>query len=83
MLECVSECAYPASDGRTQEKFVNYPPYWKYCNNIDIVRIWAMAETCINTGFADMVRIIHIIRTIRIQEEYGYFGIRTLEGNGS
>ena len=69
MLERVSECAYLVSDGKTQEKFVNYPPYWKYCNNIDIVRIKAMAETCINTGFEDMVHIRYIIWTARIMEE--------------
>lgn len=71
MLECVGECAYLASDGKTQEKFVNYPLYWKYCNNIDIVRIMAMAETCINTGFANMVYIIHIIRNVRIWKNNG------------
>lgn len=73
MLECVSECACPASCSGAQEKFVNYPRYWKYCNNINIVRIWAIAETCINTEFADMVHIIYIIWTARIMEEYGYF----------
>lgn len=73
MLECVSECAYPASYGGTPEKFVNYPRYWKYCNNIDIVRIWAMAETCINTEFADMVHIIYIIRTAYELPEFRLF----------
>lgn len=34
-----------------------------------------MAETCTNTGFEDMVHIIRIIWTARIQEEYGYFGM--------
>jgi len=45
-----------------------------------------MAETCINTGFADMVHIIYIIWTARIMEEYGYFRMsgrwKEMEANG-